>query len=79
MRLTQTRVSRVTEGRKHKHTTHAEAQNGMKRNGTRQSGTRRTLSTLFPTMILTTELETYVSSSANHLGSASNDSRFATS
>ncbi len=40
---------------------------------------RGTLSTLFPTKILTTALETYVSSSANHLGRASNDSRFATS
>lgn len=39
----------------------------------------RTLSTLFPTMIFTTDLETYVSSSEYQRGSASNDSRFATS
>ena len=38
-----------------------------------------TLSTLFPTRILTTELETYVSSSLYHRGSASKDSRLDTS
>ena len=79
MRLTQKRVSRVTERRKHKYTPRADAQNGMKRDGTRQSETRRTLSTLFPTTILTTFGLTYVSSSLYHFGSASNDSRLATS
>jgi hypothetical protein len=38
-----------------------------------------TLSTLLPTRILTTEPETYVSSSVNHLGSASKDSLLDTS
>jgi hypothetical protein len=38
-----------------------------------------TLSTLFPTTILTTDSDTYVSSSEYHRGSASKDSRFETS
>ena len=42
-------------------------------------GGKPTLSTLFPTRILTTELETYVSSSLYHRGRASKDSRLATS
>jgi hypothetical protein len=45
----------------------------------RKRGKERTLSTLLPTTIRTTSLFTYVSSSENQRGNASNDSRFETS